>query len=246
MILRDTNIKRALLSRQAPRRKQRGFLLNPYNFGAPQTPGDPHWSETSSLMHFDGVNDGDVFTDEKGKVWTKTGTVVTKTSPAVFDQSAYFSGVVGSALTAPSSADFTFGTGDFCIEVRSYCIDAGTNRGIFSFDNNRTLYYASNGSFYFYDGSSNILGGVSSVYNTWQAFALVREAGVLSLYINETRLASVSFTANITSTNMVLGNNTVNSAVHYGYLDEFRCTKGVARISGSSYTVSASPFPNYA
>ena len=56
MILRSTNVRAAL------RRRQRGFLLNPYRFGGPS--GDPHWAHVVMLLRGEGTDGSGIVYDE--------------------------------------------------------------------------------------------------------------------------------------------------------------------------------------
>lgn len=236
MIDRSTNIKAALRSRQ------RGFLLNPYRFGI--SDGDPYWSNVVALLHMDGSEGGTSFPDQKGKIWTKTGTVTTTGTNAKFAQSAHFVGSSSWLDVAPSS-DFSFGTGDFTIEFWVRYATYSGNNAVISFANNFTLYASDSGQFYVYNGSANILNMPRPALNTWTHIALSKVSGVSYLCANGGLHQSGTYAYNITSTNMRIGNATTGaSPMLDGLIDDVRITKGVGRYT-ASYTVPTKPFPNH-
>lgn len=205
---------------------------------------DPFWANVSALLHMDGSNGGTTFTDQTGKTWTRTGNVTTSTAQAKFGQSAVFDGS-GDWLDGPSNADFTFGTGDFTIEcfVRIGTI-AGSNRGIFSFGSNLSLYVASTGSnLYWFDGSTNLLATPAPAQNTWHHVAICRQGSTIRMFLNGALVSSATYSTNIASTNMRIGTSTTGVGTLDGYIDEFRVTKGVARYT-AAFTPPSAPFPN--
>lgn len=241
MIRRDTDIQAALRARSGARSRQRGFLLNPYRFSAAPT-GDPYWANVSALLHMDGTPGSATATDETGKTWTTTGTAIITNTTAQFGQSAVFDGT-GGAITGPSSSDFSFGTGDFTIECWGNFTSIAANRALFSYGSNQTVYLATNGTLYFFDGSGNILTGPTITLGAWDHYALVRNSGLLGLYFQGVNVSNGTYTTNVVSTNMIVGNNSPANTPMQGYVDEFRVTKGVARYM-SNFTPPTSPFPN--
>src|SRR5690606_24826461 len=73
-----------------------------------------------SLLHFDGANNGTVFTDLTGKTWTRTGSGVTSTAAAKFGATSYRQTASGSRLSLlaanPGNAEFNFGADDCTID----------------------------------------------------------------------------------------------------------------------------------
>jgi len=71
---------------------------------------DPLYGSVVSLFNGTGQPNGTTFTDEKSKVWTPAGNAQVLSGQAEFDGS-------GDYITTPSSTDFDFGDGDFCVEM---------------------------------------------------------------------------------------------------------------------------------
>lgn len=84
---------------------------------------------------------------------------------------------------------------------------------------------------------------------TWTAIAITRSGSSWSAYINGS-LASgwpVTSTAslfNASQVNLVIGADSIAGANFNGNLDEIRLTKGIARYTGSTYTLQTAAFPN--
>ena len=58
-ILQSTDIKGAL----AYRKRQQGFIMNPFRFGGAPAPTDPDYANVSLLLHMDGTDGSTTFTD---------------------------------------------------------------------------------------------------------------------------------------------------------------------------------------
>jgi hypothetical protein len=158
--------------------------------------------------------------------------------------SVFFDGT-GDYLSTPSSANFSFGTGDFTIEYWVYAT-SGANNGMFQvstnagglnatasnsvacniFTTNSITVYANN---FTYSTSSNKL-----PFNTWMHLAIVRASGVTKLYINgvlETSIGtggSITDTTNYTGTYFAVGGYYSTSYLWNGYISNFRVLKGTA------------------
>jgi hypothetical protein len=105
-------------------------------------------------------------------------------------------------------------------------------------------------------GSLNvsISGAFTFALNTWYQVAVVRSGVNLYLYVDGAQVA----------TNTTIGTGTIYTAGAaplvlnghdsvgtyqdpvFGYIDEFRLTKGVARYTGSVYAAPTAPFPDFA
>lgn len=212
---------------------------------APLTVYDPYWNNVSSLLHFGGANGSSDFVDEKGVVWSKSAGATISTEQSVFGGSS-FKTISGSTerIYATSSA-FGLGLGDFTIEmwvrpdntsVASYATILQLNNGTINF----ALYYHSYNSLQLnVNGTYIIASGISQ--NNQYFVRMSRTSGVFVLQVNDTIIgthtASIDFG---TSFPVSIGATIAGANSFKGYIDEFRVTKGVARI-GKTPTVQ---FPN--
>jgi len=212
---------------------------------------DPYFSSVVSLMHLDGSNGSTTFTDQKTHTWTATSPCTISTAQSKFGgASAIFTVSTNSRISAPLSADWNWGTGDFTIELqvyftstsRFYCFDLGGNVAAL-------IITPSSGLVEVYGPSSWVINTGSTAFNTgqWYAIALVRSGNAWTVYRDGvsyvsnssdsrswgTSAQSISIGASLTGSTQTLG----------GHIDEWRVTKGVARYTGT-YTPQAVSFPN--
>lgn len=139
----------------------------------------------------------------------------------------------GSSKIAVNSGltDFGFGTGDFTIEgwVNPTTYSYGTASVIW-FSNNICLsIYKGKFNCYNYGSGYIFSNPTKGVTYDWTHLALVRSAGILTLYVNGVVSDSVTYNNNITSPQLInMGSYDTNAESYYGYIDEFRVSK-VAR-----------------
>jgi hypothetical protein len=198
---------------------------------------------------------------------TKTGTpqqtlkkpfALTDTSTAntIHSGSTYFNGT-SDYLSTPINTSLQFGTGDFTIECWTYLTAKTTNQPcIFSNYNNfttgalslfaghssssTTLYQvAINGTFPAIQSTTTI------VYNTWVHLAVVRNSGIVTLYINGVANGTVDASAaslNGVGSSFTVGVSGDNIAATYinGYVSNFRVVKGTAVYTGA-FTPATTP-----
>jgi len=230
--------------------------------GAAPPSGDPYWANVSLLMNTTSTNNqtNNTFLDESTSSFTitRTGTPTqgsftpftvaggSSYSTATNGGSGYFPG--SSYLTAPSSTNFAFGTGDFTMEcwVRFSSIgggitplmqsDSGLSSGsdkIWLGVNNNVLTL----------GQHSTPNAATTAWtpstNTWYHVAAVRQSGTVKLFIdgvqksvtNSTIFNSTSFGQN----GFAVG--VVSTPVYLtGYMSSVRVVKGTA-----VYTASFTP-----
>ena len=221
-------------------------------------------SDTSLLLHMDGANDGNTFTDSSSAAHTVslTGNIVTKTGEKKFGTaSGYFNGGSTNRLTVADHADFQFGTGAFTIEAWVYPVSAGgsvenmivakgdgTAYWMLRHEENNTQgrvrWYASENSATVADIKVD-LGATRWAYDTWHHIAVTSDGTTHALLVDGTCIGAC--TAKIANWNysgnpIVIGNNNGFSQTCYGYIDEVRITKGVNRYDAGRYTVPTTPF----
>jgi hypothetical protein len=211
----------------------------------------------------DNVNDGGLIT---GRPWTSTppapvfvnptltiGSAVTvaNRSPFVAGGNSYaFISSVNSYITAPASADWAMGTGDFTVEWFSNQTTLSQFQRVFTVGDYPAIDFGvsiESGTFYFWSGGDSDFDYSSAgatTTNTWYHWAVVRRSGVIYVYRNGTlRGESVINTDNINdiSTPFAIGNTNTfaTNAAFVGDITNFRLVKGLGVYTGN-FTVPTS------
>jgi hypothetical protein len=215
---------------------------------------DPNYSQISALLHFDGTNGTQVFTDNGPSALTFTANnanpVLTTTDPKFGTASVTFPGTAGSYVACTNGAPFAFGTSDFTIEFWLNRVNASS----YIFGNvssalatNYTAAISSTGTINFTSGNgTNALTGTTVVpTSTWTHIAITRSGSTFRLFINGVLDATATLTPNFsTTTTFVIGGvGTTAAATLSGRIDEFRVTNGFARYT-SSFNVATAAFSN--
>ena len=167
--------------------------------------------------------------------------------------SYYFDGT-GDYVTASSSSDFTFGTGDFTIEGWVYPANSDTNnKSIFSTNWGAsgsiliTYDHVTNKGFDLFDyttSSGTPIISTSGIYepNTWHHIAVVRSSGTTKIYINGNQVANGRHTSNLTRDVFVIGAVYTNGTETWnGYIQDVRVYKGVAKYTSNFIPASTDP-----
>ena len=215
---------------------------------------DPNYSQISTLLHFNGTNGTQVFTDNGPSVLTFTGNnanpVLTTTDPKFGTASVTFPGTAGSYIVCTNGTPFAFGSGDFTIEfwvqranAASYVFGNITT----SLNTNYTGTISAGGTFAFQTGLTGLFSGTTVIpINTWTHVALARASGTLRSFINGVVDVSISNASNFSATeSFAIGMpGTVTGLQGFsGKIDEFRVTKGFARYT-SNFAVATAEFSN--
>ena len=225
--------------------------------------------DTKLLLHMDGSDGGTTFTDSSWTGADGTGYAVTAVGdmvntrvsnhsmvaqsnlhiigPKIGSSAIAFDGT-GDYLSAPDSADWTFGTGDFTLEswinthaladyvIFSQYADA-SNRWYLRVDARAAQQEI---GFYHHGASTSIAAvGVWPALNQWVHMAFVRASGVIKIYVDgvsQTLTTNTNASANLTDIAATLrigdynGSNNLN-----GYLDEIRIS------NSARYTANFTP-----
>jgi hypothetical protein len=230
---------------------------------------DPYWNNVSLLLHGDGIGStpngqqNNTFLDSSANNYaiTRNGTPTQGSfspyalngvaySPTLHGGGAYFNGSTD-YLTAPSSNNLAFGTGDFTVECWYYPLDntrpypsvlelgiqGNSQSAGFLFSGLTPFMYSG----VFYNPASN-----SVSLNQWNHVVWQRTSGIFKMFVNGIGSSTVSFTNNLTLPSQVsiaypAGSNpggTANSL--NGYISNLRITKGAALYT-SNFTPPTSP-----
>ena len=208
---------------------------------------DPEWDNVVTLINAD---DGTI-TDLSNSAHTVTanGTAAASATQSKWGGQSVSIPSIADALTLPSSADFTFGTGDYTVEGWFYLSSLANN----SFLDNRLdgagdlVIYDSDGGApvapTLFINAANRAVGSSASTGQWYHIAATRESGTARFFIDGVQQGTdYADATNYTSTQFVVGNVFNYTSSLRGYLDDFRITKGVARYT-SNFTVPDAPFP---
>jgi hypothetical protein len=154
-------------------------------------------------------------------------------------------------LTIPNNSNFSFGTGDFTIEMWVYASSfSGYRTLIDARGSDSTVSYGlfletTSGQLYWYDGSAAQTSSSGPPLNTWTHIAAVRTLGVLKMFVAGVQVYSAANTNAQNPTGpLLIGKNIGSSAYFNGYIDELRITKGYARYTTAFTPASGSFSPS--
>ena len=164
----------------------------------------------------------------------------------------YFDGSTG-YFASLSSAQFTFGTNNFTVEGWFYLTGLNaTADGIFqqgtsSFpaSTTNTVAFATVGTTNFQIYANNVQNNFSPavvpVLNQWYHFAIVRNSGTTTAYLNGVSKLSISDATNYTGTYFGIGNIYGSNAYYMnGYISNFRVVNGTA-VYTANFTPPTTP-----
>jgi len=213
-------------------------------------------SNTELLLHMDGNNDENTFTDDSAATLTITpnNNTVTKTTVKKFGTaSGYFDGD-GDWLDVQDSVTFAWGTGDFTYECwinttvktadtyyrRIFVNDGPTGNANgnpqMAIHTSGVINCWSNTGSLDFNGTTDVADGV------WHHIAMVRESGVVKLYVDGTFENSQAYSENVSESPSAIriGSYGAGGGDFQGYIDEF-AVSSVARFT-DNFTPSNVPY----
>lgn len=214
----------------------KGTAVYTSNFTPPTSPVTAI-ANTSLLLN--ATNAGIVDASRKSNLYT-VGNAQVRTDVVKFDKSMYFDGT-GDYITALNPTPL--GSGNFTVECWFYCTTAlfygtlfSTDDGTNSANGIRLVTGSSNNKLAIGVGSSGILESSSTFsLNVWNHVAMVRNNGVITLYLNGVSVGTVSNSTNFSLNNYIVGRYG-NDFYWIGYIEDLRVTVGLAR-----YTTNFTP-----
>ena len=220
--------------------------------GGVQEETDPDFMSTTSLLHFDGSNNGtnNTFLDssDSGHSLTRNGNLTQGSfTPFSADEgnwSVFYDGT-DDYLSIPTSDDFAFGTGDYTIEAWVWKNTTGQEHiyeGRDGGNTNRILFYVNSANKLANYINASVKGTASSDFplNQWVHVALTRDGTTLRLFLNG--VASGTSTASLGTSNYplnVAGDSTGRLGLE-GYVSDVRVIKGTA-VYTSAFTPPTAP-----
>jgi len=196
-------------------------------------------NDVSLLLKMNGSNGSTSFIDSSKNNITVTafGNAQISTAQSKFDgSSAYLDGTGGTYITASNAASFE--TGDFTVEAWIYPTDNTKGNLLFGMGTSTSgillslNYLTVDGISYNWNNNNYIS------FNTWSHIALVRNSGIMKIYVNGVEKFS-SYLPNQLYTNRILycgnGYSTTGSAQNafQGYVDNIRIIQGKARYTSN-------------
>jgi hypothetical protein len=209
---------------------------------------DPLFSSVQLLLKGEGADNGTTFTDNSPNGLTpnlNNGAVTSTASFKYGTASLYFpatSSTTQRGLRYGVLSANTFATGDYTIELFFNRSVANRLGYLFAIDTTSAKLLLD---------ASNNLRWLSTVYtpasalalDTWYHVAVTRQSSTVKLFLDGQQLGSdVTNTTNHTSLSWYVGRDNDIDFGFYGYIDELRVTKGVARYT-TNFTPPTKSFP---
>jgi len=216
--------------------------------------GDPYAEDVVLLLHMDGADGSTVFTDNSylQNTVTANGSAYISTTESKFGGSSYYND--GAQCRLSASGDLSLGSGDFTVEMWVYLKEeqvvfladwrGGQVAGDF-----RPSIYLQNNILNWYNEGTNANTSFSDHYitsNEWHHIAAARENGAVKLFIDGAMVGaaitdSSPYDGQPTFAGFFDGGSVQGSL--YGYIDDLRITKGVARYT-ADFTPPTAAFLN--
>jgi hypothetical protein len=222
--------------------------------------GDIYYPSCSLSLHFSGSNNSTTFIDNSPNNVTVSanGNVKITSSISKFGSGSGFFDGTSDYLSFVSGAT-VFGSSDFTIEFWANFSDVGAFRPLLSrrsdcvnvaniaLEINRQSDNTIDARLYVSSTATQVTSTTTTAINTWYHIATARSGNIYYLFINGNLQTSASIVGSVNNpgdTNYIGIRPTCNGTLSmFGYIDEFRITKGIARYT-SSFTTQSLQFPD--
>ncbi|CAB5219372.1 Concanavalin A-like lectin/glucanases superfamily [uncultured Caudovirales phage] len=219
----------------------------------PGSGSDPYFQNTALLLHGDGTNGAQNNTFLDSSVYnatiTRNGNPTQGSSTPYVGPGCWSNYFPGSScgFSAPTSAIYSPGTGDFTVEGWFYLTRvANTDMPVIKLYASSTANYEirvkSTGVMNYFLNNTAYAGITTIQPYTWYHVAYTRTGGVLRAYINGALdLTPTTNAASIGNVPAYIGTDQAQATFLNGYLSNLRVINGTSLYSGSSLTVPTSP-----
>ena len=215
--------------------------------------GEEHWDKVVSLLHFDGDYKNEVL---DYNYWSGNAPIVA--DKPLFTESTLAAKFLGSNYIryTKNTTDLYLGADDFTLEVWVHPTQAQVGYGGWIYSHDDTS--ATRGFNLILGTNMLVLGGCFGVFevqsadpiavNVWTHIAVVRLGATCRIFINGvlSGTAPISGALGKSPAYPTLGVISAgpSSTGFFGYIDELRVTKGIARYT-ENFTPPDAPFPSY-
>lgn len=206
------------------------------------------------LLHCDGTDGSNIFTDEAGKTFTAYGNAQIDTAEKKFGSGSGLFDGAGDYLSASDHTDWNLGASSWSIDFWVYITDLSASSYIFRQQTDASNYFQcfihSTGyiSMGVWEGVWTFLAESTAediVANTWYHIAIINNGTNVKIYKNgtvTTGTATISTGVPNLTGNFFIGSDATSGNLK-GYIDEFRVGKGVARWT-ANFTSPISAYGN--
>jgi hypothetical protein len=214
---------------------------------------DPDFANVSLLLHGNGTNGSTTITDNSPTPNTVTavGNAQISTAQSKFGGASIAFDGAGDYLDTGSNSAFGYGLNDFTIEFWIYRNASAALQGFLDQRTGietvlaPTIYISSDLFFYYANGANRISGGTLAA-SQWVHIALSRSGTATKLFANGVQVGSTfTDTLNYIDSPVRIGGANGGAgpglAPFFGYIDDLRITKGVARYT-ANFTPPTAPF----
>lgn len=225
-------------------------INNMYGFGSGggSAASDPYFANVVVLLHFNGADGSTTFTDVKGHTFTGAGNAQIDTGSYAYGGASLQLDGTGDYVTASSSTDWDFGTGDYTIEFwfngnsfagQPFVCNTWVSPYPWGVDFTATNVRWSTNATVRIDAAHGISTG------QWGHFAVARASSDTRVFIDGVQKGStVVDSSSIGAQAICIGAKGDTLTFNFnGQVDDLRITKGVARYT-TGFSPSGLEFPD--